>query len=68
MDYTKKPGQKIETIGKVLNNEKPTISVITPFYNGGKTLMETANALFSQTYRYFECNYIFCGITISETV
>ena len=54
MDYTKKPGQKIETIGKVLNNEKPTISVITPFYNGGKTLMETANALFSQTYPYFE--------------
>ena len=54
MDYTKKPGQKIETIGKVLNNEKSTISVITPFYNGGKTLMETANALFSQTYPYFE--------------
>ena len=54
MDYSKRPGQKVETIGKVLNNEKPTISVITPFYNGGKTLMETANALFSQTYPYFE--------------
>lgn len=54
MDYTKKPGQKVEKIGEVLNKEKPTISIITPFYNGGKTLMETANAVFSQTYPYFE--------------
>lgn len=54
MDYTKKPGQKIEKIGEVINKEKPTISIITPFYNGGKTLMETANAVFSQTYPYFE--------------
>lgn len=54
MDYSKKPGQKVELIGKVINQEKPTISIITPFYNGGKTLMETANAVFSQTYPYFE--------------
>lgn len=55
MDYSKKPGQKVELIGKVINDkEKPTISIITPFYNGGKTLMETANAVFSQTYPYFE--------------
>lgn len=54
MDYSKKPGQKVELIGKVTNQEKPTISIITPFYNGGKTLLETANAVFSQTYPYFE--------------
>jgi glycosyltransferase involved in cell wall biosynthesis len=54
MDYKKKPGQRIEKIGTVLNNEKPTISIVTPFYNGGKTLMETANSVFSQTYPYFE--------------
>ena len=54
MDYSKKPGKKIEEFGKLINKEKPTISIITPFYNGGKTLMETANSIFSQTYPYFE--------------
>ena len=54
MDYSKKPGQKIELIGELENKEKPTVSIITPFYNGGETLMETANAVFSQTYPYFE--------------
>jgi len=54
MDYTKRPGSKIEKIGEVTNKEKPTITIITPFYNGGKTLMETANAVFSQTYPFFE--------------
>ena len=54
MDYTKRPGQKLEIIGELKNKEKPTISIITPFYNGGKTLMETANAVFNQTYPYFE--------------
>ena len=54
MDYSKKPGQKIELIGELEKKEKPTVSIITPFYNGGKTLMETANAVFSQTYPYFE--------------
>lgn len=54
MDYNKKPGQKKELIGELVKKEKPTISIITPFYNGGKTLMETANAVFSQTYPYFE--------------
>ncbi len=54
MDYTKRPGKKIEKIREVKNEEKPTITIITPFYNGGKTLMETANAVFNQTYPFFE--------------
>ena len=54
IDYSQKPGQKIELIGELENKEKPTVSIITPFYNGGETLMETANAVFSQTYPYFE--------------
>lgn len=53
-DYTKRPGKKVEKIGELITKHKPTISIITPFYNGGKTLMETANAVFSQTYPYFE--------------
>ena len=54
MDYSKRPGDKIEEIGELVKKSKPTISIVTPFYNGGKTLIETANGLFSQTYPYFE--------------
>ena len=53
-DYSKRPGKEVELIGTLKNSEKPTISIITPFYNGGKTLLETANSVFSQTYPYFE--------------
>lgn len=53
-NYQKRPGKKIELIGEIENKEKPTISIVTPFYNGGKTLLETANSVFSQTYPYFE--------------
>lgn len=53
-DYSKKPGKKIEKIGELVNQEKPTITIVTPFYNGGKTLMETVNGVLSQTYPYFE--------------
>lgn len=54
MDYSKRPGKKIESIGILKKSEKPTISVITPFYNGGATIEETANGLLSQTYPFFE--------------
>ena len=52
-NYQKRPGKKIELIGEIENKEKPTIGIVTPFYNGGKTLLETANSVFSQTYPYF---------------
>lgn len=54
MDYTKKPGVRLENIGTLKNKEKPVISIVTPFYNGGDTLMETANSVRNQTYPYFE--------------
>lgn len=54
MDYSNRPGKKIESIGILKKEERPTISVITPFYNGGSTIEETANGLLSQTYPFFE--------------
>ena len=54
IDYSKRPGKKVEKIGEIKKNYEPTISIITPFYNGGETLIETANSVFSQTYPYFE--------------
>ena len=54
MDYSKKPGSCIKTIGELKNKKDPVISIITPFYNGGKTLEETYNSVLSQTYPFFE--------------
>ena len=53
-DYSKCPGKEIKKIGEVINKEEPTISIITPYYNAGKTIKEAANSVFSQTYPYFE--------------
>ena len=38
----------------VEQSKKPIISIVTPFYNGGKTLMQTAESIFNQTYPFFE--------------
>ncbi len=66
MKYKKIPGQEIKTIGTLEKNFKPTITIITPFYNGEKTLMATANSLFSQTYPYFEWIIINDGSTSKD--
>lgn len=69
MDYKKRPGNKITTIGDLLNNNiKPTISIITPFYNGGETLLETANSVISQTYPFFEWIIVNDGSPDKESV
>ena len=54
MDYKKYPGQEIKEYGKVLNKSKPVISIVTPYYNSGKTIEETYNSVMSQTYPFFE--------------
>lgn len=63
MKYKKIPGNKIKKIGKLENYREPTITIITPFYNGEETLMETANSIFSQTYPFFEWIIINDGST-----
>ena len=69
MDYKKRPGNKITTIGDLLNkNIKPAISIITPFYNGGETLLETANSVISQTYPFFEWIIVNDGSPDKESV
>ena len=54
MKFLNRPGKKIIKIGTILNKQEPTITIITPFYNGGATLEETANTILGQTYPYFE--------------
>ena len=54
IDYKKTPCKNIEIIGELKNRKKEIISIITPFYNGGKTLEETYKCVVSQTYPFFE--------------
>ena len=56
MDYSKKPGKEIKKIGELKREQNCQITIVTPFYNGGKTISETANSVFSQTYPFFEGN------------
>ena len=32
MDYSKRPGDKIEKIGELVKKSKPTISIVTPTF------------------------------------
>ena len=54
MDYTKSPGKKRIKYGELINKEKNQITIITPFYNTGEIILETANSILNRTYPYFE--------------
>ncbi len=54
MDYKKTPGKELKNYGRLVNKEKTIISIITPFYNSGGTIEETANSILNQTYPFFE--------------
>jgi len=54
MNYKKYPGRTLKKYGELLNEEKPKISIISAFYNNGKTIEETFNSVMNQTYPYFE--------------
>ena len=54
IDYSLIPGREKKDYGELKGKNKTVISIITPFYNGGKTLEQTAKSLFNQTYPYFE--------------
>lgn len=48
------PNLKNKEIYKLKNKEDVVISIVTPFYNAGKLIEETAKTVFYQTYPYFE--------------
>ena len=68
MDYKKYPGKELKIYGEYTNKEKPTISIITPFYNGGEFLEETYNAVMNQTYPYFEWIIVDDGSKDEESI
>lgn len=68
MNYKNYPGQKLIKRDELLNKSKPIISIITPFYNSGKTIEETYNSIMNQTYPFFEWIIVDDGSTDKESI
>ena len=55
IDYKQYPGKKLNKINfEIDKNQKPIISIITPYYNSQKYIEETANSILNQTFPYWE--------------
>ena len=68
MNFKKYPGRKLKKYGEFLNEEKPTISIISAFYNNGDTIEETYNSVMNQTYPYFEWIIVDDGSTDKDSL
>lgn len=68
MNYKKHPGINLKTQCKLVNNSKPTISIITPYYNGKDAIQETFNSVINQTYPFFEWIIIDDGSTDKKSI
>lgn len=53
-NYQLEPGKKRSKQDKLINQEKPVISIITPVYNSAEYLEQTANCILNQTFPYWE--------------
>lgn len=68
-DYSLEPGRKLKRIGETVEKIEPQVTVVTPFYNTRKELIqETANAVLNQTYPYFEWLIIDDGSTNEKSL
>ena len=68
-DYSLEPGRILKKIDETVENIEPQITVVTPFYNTRRELIETtANAILNQTYPYFEWLIIDDGSTNQESL
>lgn len=55
IDYNQYPGKNLNKIDfEIDKNQKPVISIITPYYNAQKYIDETANSILNQTFPYWE--------------
>ncbi len=68
IDYKDTPGKQKITYSKTLKEEKPLISIITPFYNADDNVFFTMNSVLSQTFPFFEWIIINDGSTNKESL
>ena len=51
-DFSKEPGKELKRIN-FEKRLKPVVSIITPFYNDKKYIMQTVNSVLNSTYQIF---------------
>lgn len=66
-DYHQQPG--LTRWNKhVVKTEEPLVSIITPYFNGGKFIQQTCNCILDQTFPYFEWIIVNDGSTKEEDI
>ncbi|TEB16173.1 putative glycosyltransferase EpsJ [Pelotomaculum sp. FP] len=66
-DFNLRPGG-ILLKRNLINEGTPLVTIVTPFYNAGRYLMETANSVFNQTFPYFEWIIVDDGSTNQDDI
>lgn len=66
-DFEQQPGL-IRWNQNVVKTEKPLVSIITPYYNGGRHIRQTCSSVLDQTFPYFEWIIVDDGSTNEEDV
>ena len=64
-DFEQQPGL-VRWNKNLVKTGKPLVSIITPFYNGGKHIQQTCNCVLDQTFPYFEWVIVDDGSTRAE--
>lgn len=64
-DFQAQPGAALHHRG-LRNDGQPLVSIITPFYNGGKYFEQTFNCVMNQTFPWFEWIIVDDGSTDSQ--
>ena len=66
-DFEMQPGMKVFN-RDVVKDENPLVSIVTPFYNGGKYIRQTYNCVINQTFPWFEWIIVDDGSTEESDV
>lgn len=66
-DYTKQPGMKLLNRDVVKDGE-PLVTIVTPYYNGGKYIRQTYNCVINQTFPWFEWIIVDDGSTEEDDI
>ena len=66
-DFAQQPGIK-RWNADLIKTAEPLVSIITPFYNSGTTIRQTANCVFDQTFPFFEWILVDDGSTAEEDI
>ncbi|WP_339278985.1 glycosyltransferase [Paenibacillus sp. FSL W8-1187] len=68
LDYISRPDTSAPEAKNMGTTDNPLISIITPFYNSGNYLRDTANSVFSQTFPFFEWIIVDDGSTVQADI